>query len=176
MKTIDKNWKTYEEVATHLLHEISTRLGLEHVEGKQHVVGVKSGTKWEIDAKGVKPDGEDFVIIEIRRYTSSRITQEATAAIAYRIQDTGATGGIIVSPMGLQEGAKFVASAENIISVQLNENSTITEYILRFLNQVLLSIAPDSISVSASLISGTLTTVIEGTKSGATDEVGKPIA
>ncbi|MDT7838438.1 hypothetical protein [Aquabacterium sp. OR-4] len=169
MKTNDKPWKTYEEVATHLLHKISTRLGLEHVEGKQHVAGLKSGTKWEIDAKGVKPDGENFVIVEIRRYTSSRITQEDTAAIAYRIQDTGAVGGIIVSPMGLQEGAKFIATAENIISVRLNENSTTTEYILKFLNQIMLSMAPDSISASASIISGTLTTVIESTKSGAAE-------
>ena len=169
MNTDDKNWKTYEEVATHLLNEISTKLGLEYVEGKQRLSGLKSGTNWEIDAKGVKPDGEDFVIIEIRRYTSSRITQEATAAIAYRIQDTGAVGGIIVSPMGLQEGAKTVAAAESIVTVQLNENSTTTEFILRFLNQVMFSTEPDSISVSSSFISGTLTTVIDNTKNGATE-------
>jgi hypothetical protein len=42
--------------------------------------------------------------------------------LAYRIIDTGADGGILVSPLGLQEGAERVAAAENIISVRLNED------------------------------------------------------
>src|SRR5262250_1546186 len=37
--------------------------------------------------------------------------------IAYRIRDSGAEGGIVVSPLGLQEGAAKVAKKENIVSV-----------------------------------------------------------
>ena len=50
--------------------------------------------------------------VEIFCYTAS--TKKASASVI----DTGATGGIIVSPLGLQEGAKRIADSENIISVQ----------------------------------------------------------
>lgn len=44
--------------------------------------------------------------------------------------------GILVSPLGLQEGAKIVANHENIIEVVLDQNSTTTDYVLSFLNQI----------------------------------------
>ncbi len=50
-------------------------------------------------------------------------------------QDTGAFGGIIVSPLGLQEGAKKVAAAENIIEVRLDENSTAEHFVINFLGK-----------------------------------------
>ena len=37
--------------------------------------------------------------------------------MAYRISDTGAEGGIIVSPLGVQEGGKKIAETENIVTV-----------------------------------------------------------
>jgi hypothetical protein len=39
-------------------------LGLERVEGKQKLVGNRSGTQWEVEGKGVKLGDEGFVIIE----------------------------------------------------------------------------------------------------------------
>ena len=162
MSDRDQSWRTYEEVATFLLNEMANEFGLKHVEGKQSIAGITSGTSWEIDAKGICSNHEGFVLIEIRRYTTSRISQEATAAIAYRITDTGASGGIIVSPLGLQEGARRVAAAEGIHSVQLNEGSTTQEYILRFLNKVMLSLASDSLSFAVpQLMVGTLETTID---------------
>jgi hypothetical protein len=62
-------------------------------------------------------------------------------AIAYRIIDTGAKGGIVVSPLGLQEGAQKIAKAENVVSVRLGENSTTKDYVLGFLNQVFLGLS-----------------------------------
>jgi hypothetical protein len=41
----DKEWETYEEVAVHLLNQISSELGVERVEGKQGVYGSRSLTK-----------------------------------------------------------------------------------------------------------------------------------
>lgn len=131
-------WKTYEELATFLLDQFAAEFGLERVEGKQEVVGQRTETSWEIDAKGVRQGDTGFLIIECRRYTTSKQNQEKIGALAYRILDTGAVGGIIVSPLGLQEGAERVAAAENIISVQLNERSSRHSYVLRFLNQVML--------------------------------------
>ena len=46
-----KAWRTYEEVADHLLNRFANEFGLKFVEGKQKIQG--SATTWEIDAKGV---------------------------------------------------------------------------------------------------------------------------
>src|ERR1700719_717557 len=66
------DWNTYEELATFLLGQFVNEFGLERVEGKQHIGGVRSGTVWEIDAKGICEDGTGFVIVEYRRYTTSK--------------------------------------------------------------------------------------------------------
>lgn len=133
-------WKTYEEVATYLLGEIAHELGLERVEGKQTITGARSGTEWEVDAKGIRSDQEGFVIIECRRYTTAGQSQEKVGALAYRIMDTGAAGGIVVSPIGLQSGAAKVASAEGIIHVHLGKDSTKHQYFLQFLNKLFVGI------------------------------------
>jgi hypothetical protein len=131
-----KAWENYEEVAVYLLDQIASELGLERVEGKQDVYGSRTLTKWEIDGKGVRVGGEGFVIIECRRYTTSKQNQERVAGLAYRIVDTGASGGILVSPLGFQEGAKKVAAAEDIQEVLMDANSTRTDYVLTFLNHI----------------------------------------
>jgi hypothetical protein len=128
-------WRTYEQVAVYLLNQFADTLGLERVEGKQRIIGNITTTKWEIDGKGVKINNEGFLVIEIRRRTKDKLEQEAVAAVAYRIQDVGADGGIIVSPLGFQEGAAKVARAENILEVHMDEDSTTTEYMLRFLDK-----------------------------------------
>lgn len=131
-----KNWETYEEVARYLLNEIANEFGLERFEGKQSIEGKKSQTSWEIDAKGIGENNETFFIVECRRNTSSRQNQEKLGGLAYRIIDSGAKGGIIVSPLELQKGAKLIASAENIHHVKLNEHCTTAEYILQFLGRL----------------------------------------
>ena len=132
----NKNWRTYEEVTTYLLNEFAKEFGLEEVEGKQKLKGIVSGTEWEIEAKGIVEDEERFIIVECRRYKTSKLDQDRIGALAYRIKDTGAKGGIIVSHLGLQKGAQKVAKAENIVSVILNKNSTNKDYILKFLEQI----------------------------------------
>lgn len=130
------SWRSYEEVAIYLLNQFADKFQLGHVEGKQKLVDNHSGTTWEIDGKGVMTEGQGFVIVECRRYTKSKQKQEEMASIAYRIKNTGAAGGIIVSPLGLQAGADKIARAENIMSVQMNENSTKTKYVVQFLNSI----------------------------------------
>lgn len=129
---------TYEEVAIYLLNEICNEFGLEKVEGKQKVKGIRAPTEYTIDAKGVKKENEGFVIIECRRRTTSKQNQESLGGLAYRIINTEASGGIIVSPLGLQKGAKIIASSENIHSVLLDENSTIHEFVIKFLNKTMI--------------------------------------
>ncbi len=132
----DRKWKTYEEVAAYLLDQIAEVLGMEKVEGKQKIIGKRSGTRWEIDGKGVKGKGEGFVIVECRR-------------------DTGAQSGIIVSPLGIQEGGAKIANSENIQTVTLDENSTTTDYVLKFLNRIFAGVSikgEGTVSATATVI------------------------
>ena len=135
-----KQFESYEQVAQYLLDHFAEAFGLDHVEGKQTVLGQRSGTTWEIDAKGVRIGNDGFLIVECRRHTKSGLKQEELAAVAYRINDTGAKGGIVVSPLELQEGAKRVAAAENIVEVKLNADATKHQYILSFLNKVMVGL------------------------------------
>ncbi|MBY0454228.1 MAG: restriction endonuclease [Burkholderiaceae bacterium] len=127
-------WKTYEEVSAYLLGQFAENFGVGKFEGKQVVAG-SSGTEWEIDAKGCSDDDGNFIVVECKRHTRSGISQAITGALAWTIQDTGASGGILVSPIGLQEGAKKVAAKAGIIEVVLNENSTTTDYFMKFINK-----------------------------------------
>jgi hypothetical protein len=145
-----KTWETYEQVAASLLNTIAHEFGLGKVEGKQIVPG-ESGADWEIEAKGIRLDGDGFLIIECRRYTKSRLPQEKVAAVAYRIQDTRAKGGIIVSPLDLQSGAKKVANQAGIIHVRLSPESTTTDYVLSFLNKIFVGLS-DSIGFKGDLV------------------------
>jgi hypothetical protein len=126
------SWRCYEEVAQYLLSQIAAHFGLGSVEGKQIVAGA-SGAVWEIDAKGVRRNDEGFVIVECRRYTKRGVPQDGIGGLVFRIQDTGAVGGIIVSPLPLQSGAKLVAESQGIQHIQLSADSTTTDYVLRFL-------------------------------------------
>jgi hypothetical protein len=144
-----KAWKSYEEVAQYLLNQFAEHFKLGKVEGEQIIPG-ESGTKWQIEAKGVKDGEEGFIIVECRRYTKSRLSQESMAALAYRIQDTGAQGGITVSPFEPQSGAKKVAAHSNIQHVILDPKSTTSDYMMRFLNEIFLGIS-DRVTVKDSV-------------------------
>ncbi len=143
-------WESYEQVGTYLLDQFAATFGLDRVEPKQELLGQRSGTSWEIDAKGVRQGNDGFVIVEFRRYTTSRQSQEKMGGLAYRIIDTGAKGGIIVSPLGLQEGAEKVAAAEKVVNVILNENCNRYEYVMRFLNNVMVGVH-DTVSIKDSV-------------------------
>ena len=133
---ISSTWQTYEQVSAYLLNSLREEFGLAKVEGKQKLVGLETGTEWEVDAKGISNDGEGIGIIECRKYKKGRQSQEKLAGLAYRIKDTGAKGGIIVSHLGLQKGAKKVAEANNILSVIIDANSTPQDFAVEFLNKL----------------------------------------
>jgi hypothetical protein len=132
---VSKTWQSYEVVAQYLLNQFAEHFKLGKVEGK-HIVPGESGAEWEIDAKGIKSDGEGFIIVECRRHTRPRLNQESMAALAFRIQDTGAQGGIIVSPLDLQSGAKKVAAYSHVQYVTLDPKSTTSDFMMSFLNQI----------------------------------------
>lgn len=136
-------WESYEEVACFLLEELGDKLGLalERVEGKQKLVG-SSGMEWEIEGKGVKAEDGAIVVIECRRYTTSKVKAEQVGALAYRIGDLGAAGGIIVTPIGVQKGGQLIAECEGIQTVRLDADSTTAAYVLKFLDDVIIGVPP----------------------------------
>jgi len=131
-----KDWERYEQAAQFLLNEFAIHFGLGRVEGKQLVPG-ESGTEWEIDAKGVKIDGEGFLIVECRRWTS-RLPRKEVAALVGSIKDTRAQGGILVTPLKLQRGAQQLAEHEVIHHVILDKDSTNEAYVIEFLGKVIM--------------------------------------
>src|SRR5689334_11986229 len=139
--TEPRTFEKYEDVARFVLSQMKDYLGLEAVEGKQLVDGKRSGTAWEIDGKGVLKNNQGFLIIEARRYTTSKLSQESVAAIAYRIEDTSAKGAIIVTPLGLQKGAQLVGDAEQILVMRLNEEATVLNYVAQVLDRVLVGLS-----------------------------------
>jgi len=145
-----EKWKNYEEVAAYLLNQFAKEFELSRVEEKQKIKGRLSGTKWEIDAKGVKEGDVGFVIVECRRYTTSKQNQERLGSLAYRIKDTGADGAILVSPLGMQEGAEKIAKAENIIHVHLNANSAPYDFVMQFLKKLMVGVS-EKIIISESV-------------------------
>ena len=135
------DWEKYEQVATELLNRFSKDFGLSTVEEKQKLSGNRTGTEWEVDAKGIRESDGAIILVECRRYTKSKLNQEQLAAIAYRIFDTGAKGGITVSPFDLEKGARKVSAANDITHVTLNSYSTTSDFILGFLNKLILGVS-----------------------------------
>jgi len=133
-------WSVYEDAARKVLADLRDKLGLIAIEGKQSLIGL-SGTAWEIDAKAWRDNHGVFLLIEARRHTTSGLKQEDLAAIAYRIEDVGASGGVVVSPLPLQQGAYLVARSAGIAHVRLMPESTTESYIAEFLGQRFLGVS-----------------------------------
>jgi hypothetical protein len=127
-------WLLYEVAARTILEQIGNALGITTVEGKQLLDG-ESGTEWEIDARAFQEDSANFLVVEVRRYTTTSLKQQGIAALAYRISDIGAAGGIVVSPLPLQSGAALVAKAAGIEHVRLTPDSTATDYLAHYMGR-----------------------------------------
>jgi hypothetical protein len=127
-------WSIYEDAARKVLADLRDKLGLSSIEGKQSLVGL-SGTTWELDAKAWREGNDGFLLVEARRHSTSGLKQEEVAAIAYRMQDLGAAGAVVVSPLPLQQGAALVARYAGIQHVRLTPDSTTESYVAEFLGR-----------------------------------------
>jgi hypothetical protein len=132
------SWKRYEAAVRQILDEFAHHFGIHRVEGKQSIRGLRSGTEWEIEAKGIPGQSKGFFIIECRRGTRSTLDQEQLGGLAYRIIDSGALGGIMVTSIGDQKGPLKVAKAAKIITVKLNAGATPKKFPLDFLGDLIL--------------------------------------
>lgn len=136
-------WQTYEQVARKVVSDLRRELGIGDVTEKQKLQG-ESGATWEIDGKATSGASDGFFVIEARRHTTSGQKQEHIAALAYRIRDLGGIGGIIVSPLPLQRGAKLIAKHEHIVELRLITECTTENYVAQFLAQTFHHVAVKS--------------------------------
>lgn len=128
------NWLLYEDAARSVLNNIGAALGISGIGPKVKMAGA-SGTDWELDATAWVEGQDGFLVIEIRRYATSRLKQEDMGAFAFRVHDVGASGGIIVSPLPLQRGAAVIAKSQGFTSVTLSKDSTPETYLAEFMGQ-----------------------------------------
>lgn len=128
------DWKKYEAASRKIIQILCDEFGIASVQGETKLIG-KCGTEWSVEGTATLINGEGFLVLECRRYKTKRLNQEALGGLAYRIQDTGAAGGIIVSPLPLQKGAQYIAEAENIIPIQIESWSTAEYYLAKILGK-----------------------------------------
>ena len=132
MNQVTQTWQTYEEVARAVLHDLRQHLGITNVTGYQDLPG-NSGTSWRVEGTATKTDEGGLLIVECRMHTSQGLSQESLGGLAFRIIDTNGAGGILVTPLDLQSGAKLVAKSRNIAHVLLSPSSTPENYLAEFM-------------------------------------------
>jgi hypothetical protein len=124
----ESDW--YEQVTRTILHACREQLGYKEVRPKGRIPG-ESGTQWEIDATCYLLENDGMILVECRRHTTKPIDQEQVGGLVFRIIDTGAKGGLLVTPLGYQEGATLVAKARKVTLATLNADATEREYVLK---------------------------------------------
>ncbi|GAX38799.1 restriction endonuclease [Nodularia sp. NIES-3585] len=135
-----KKWKIYEEVTKQLLQDIKYFVGISHVESKQKIQG-QSGTKWEVDVIAYDNNTGKTILVECKNWKNT-VSQETLGGFAYRIKDTDSEGGIIVTTIGLQEGASKIAQHEKITEIKLTIEITDydDDYIAKLSNQIFIKL------------------------------------
>lgn len=142
----EKAWERYEDVTRQLLLDIREFLGISKVESKQQVQG-NSGTEWEVDVVAYDNNTGKIVLVECKRW-QSKLPQSEVGGFAYRINDTNAERGIIVTKMGLQEGAEKVAKYENITFIKLTVDVTnySDDYIAKLSNRLFIKVTNELVT------------------------------
>lgn len=139
MEEKEVNYKTYEDAARALLSDVRSFLGLGEVTGEQKLAG-RSGTVWTVEGSAYDVSNERLVLVECKQRKTSALNQETIGGFAYRVNDTGADRGIIITTVGLQKGAKLVADAERITVIKLDYNATSENYIAEIADQLFLKV------------------------------------
>jgi hypothetical protein len=124
----------YEDAARRALQGLREELGVSSIETRQ-LLERNSGASWEINARAWRGESEQFLVVEARRHTSSRLKQEDIAAVAFRVEVVGAAGGIVISPLPLRRGARLIAQAKNIAHVRLSAESTPELYVAAYMGR-----------------------------------------
>jgi hypothetical protein len=125
---------TYEEVAAVLLHQMAAEFGVPRGDGRQTARG--KAPNWEIEVNGSAVNGAMFLVVACRWHKTPHLSQAAMGGLAYRIEETGAQGGIVVRRLGVQDGAEHIAAAATMQTVHLDANHTGTDDLLTLFHQL----------------------------------------
>ena len=87
---------------------------------------------WDIEVAGYKQGSRRLILVECKN-RSRNIEPEQAGGFAYRIEDTGAERGYLVTPLdkGLSKGAQEIADYEQIRHIQVARESTPDDYVMR---------------------------------------------
>jgi hypothetical protein len=129
--------KPYEDITRKIISENREFFGLNRVEPGPTSVPAIHGGKYKIEVLAYRKGDERLILFECRD-REDRLDQEETGGFAYRIQVTGAAKGYLVTPVGLQSGARIVADYEKIGQITIPRGATAGNYLARFLDQILL--------------------------------------
>ncbi len=150
------SWRSYEELALSVISALSKELDVQDVSGPELLSG-RTGTKWAIDGKAWQHGGRGFLVVEARRYPGRRLSQGRVAELAFIVEDTTASGAIIVSPLPLQSGADLVAKAHGIEHLRLEADSSTAYWVAQFLGRVFKGVGfNDSLNLTHTLVGGAL--------------------
>jgi hypothetical protein len=119
----------FEQTVRNILEQCRDALGYSRVDPKGKLPG-RSGTEWEIDSTAYLATSGDMVLVECRWRSKKRIDQEQIGGLVFRVQDTGAVAGLMVTSIGLQKGAELVAQANQIGIAKINPDATDRDYVL----------------------------------------------
>ena len=147
-----ESWQDFEKLARHVLMHFADALGVSEVEAKQRLKG-ESGTRWEVDAKAITKDGKGFLVVECKEWKTS-IPQSVLGTLVYSIQDTGASGGIIVTSVGLQKGADIIAKHEGVHVVKLAPGGTFSDFLASCAKLVVRRLKPEQAHMSIGFSGG----------------------
>lgn len=124
----------FERLALMSLEFFAAEFGLGEFAGSKVKVQGTHGDTWEVDLVFYLPDrapnkniqedgnGKGSILVECK-CLRRRLEQDKVASLAYRIRSTGAGGGILVTQLPLQSGAKMLATAEKIEVLQIFKGS-----------------------------------------------------
>jgi len=146
MNTRKPQWEQYEKLARQVLRDAKSTLKLSRVEPKQKMPG-DSGTDWEIDLVAYDRGSEKLVLVECKMRSEDTLNQETVGGFAYRIQDARAKRGILVTTIGLQEGAKKIADHEEIATVLIDGDDDPENYVATVAGQIFAKATTDMFSV-----------------------------
>lgn len=151
-----KLWKNYEDAVREIIKRQKDIFGLKDVDSTASKVPGQSGYEWNIEITAYTstayPKGEKDVLVEARRISRNLKPAEA-AELAFRVEDTGASKGYFVTPLGrrLSKGAEKIARYKQIGHIEVSDTATAHDYIMRYLNSIFVQVSDDMFDVISNM-------------------------
>jgi len=131
-----ENWRNYEDAARKIIGKLNSmkdELRIEKITDKQKIKG-KSGEEWEMEIMASDSESGKPILLECKCWAKP-IPRDVIVSLAYKIKDVGGDRAFIITPIGLQSGAKKLAGVEQIETILLTKDSTSSNFDLVLANR-----------------------------------------